>query len=65
MMSDNLDLASEFTELYNQDAIKSYRKPVGPQANGRCHWCDEIVSDEARFCDVSCRALYDRHVSKK
>lgn len=64
-MSDDLDKATEFIELYTQDAIKSYRKPVGPQPNGRCHWCDEIVSDEARFCDVGCRDLYDKHVSKK
>ena len=64
-MSDDLDRAAEFTELYNQDAIQNHRKPVGPQPNGRCHWCDEIVSDEARFCDAGCRNLYDKHLSKK
>lgn len=64
-MSDDLDRASEYIELYTQDAIKNHRKPVGPRPNGRCHWCDDIVSDEARFCGPPCRDLYDKHLSKK
>jgi len=64
-MSDDLDRATEYIELYTQDAIKNRRKPVGPQANGRCHWCDDIVSDEARFCGPSCRDQYDKYLSKK
>jgi len=64
-MSDDLDHAAEFTELYNQDAIKNHRKPSGPIANGRCHWCDEIVSDSAGFCDAACRDQFDKYVSRK
>lgn len=64
-MSDNLDNAAEFTERYTQSAIRTFRKPVGPQPNGRCHWCDEIVNDEARFCDAACRDQYDKSKARK
>ena len=65
IMSDNLDHATELTERYTQSAIKTFRKPVGPQPNGRCHWCDEIVNDEARFCDPICRDNYDKYGAPK
>lgn len=56
--NDNLDHAAEFAQLYVQNAP---RKPEGPVANGRCHWCDEILDDYARFCDAICRDQYDKH----
>lgn len=56
--NDNLDHAAEFAQLYVQSAP---RKSEGPLANGRCHWCDEILDDYSRFCDASCRDQYERY----
>jgi len=39
--------------------------PEGPQANGRCHWCDEIVADHLRFCDADCRDDYERQLTRR
>lgn len=53
-MPDELDLASERAEIDRENSLR-LRKPAGPQPNGRCHFCDEIVSDTARFCGPECR----------
>ena len=39
-------------------------KPVGPQPNGRCHYCDDIVGDDDRWCNVECRDLYEKDKRK-
>jgi predicted nucleic acid-binding Zn ribbon protein len=36
------------------------RQPPGPIPNGLCHWCGELVSDEARWCDAGCRESWDK-----
>lgn len=59
MNSDNLDVAAEREEIARQDAIRR-RKPEGPQPNGRCHYCDEIVGDEQRWCSAEHRDLWER-----
>ena len=59
MNADNLDIAAEREELARKDAIRM-RKPEGPQPNGRCHYCDEIVGDEQRWCNAEHRDLWER-----
>jgi hypothetical protein len=58
-MSDNLDIASEREELARTFA-QAVRKPVGPVATGRCLYCDEIVGDEQRWCDVECAKDWEK-----
>lgn len=57
-MSDNLDHASEHAGLHLQQALNQ-RRPDGPSPTGRCHWCDEILDDEMRFCDAECRDNFE------
>lgn len=58
-MSDNLDIASDREEIARSFA-QSLRKPAGPIATGRCLWCDDVVGDEQRWCDVECRNGWER-----
>ena len=58
-MVDEVDAAQQKEEIGLADAIRNARMggPVAV-ATGRCLWCDEIVSDEARWCSVSCRDMW-------
>ena len=53
-MSDYIDRAQGEVERSLGEALRA-RKAVGPVANGRCHFCDEILDDEMRWCDGICR----------
>ena len=55
-MTDEIDNAQDKIDIGLADAIRTARAP-GPVivATGRCLWCDEIVSDEARWCSPACR----------
>lgn len=57
---DDADVAAEREEYTRKESLHVSRKPSGPVANGRCHWCDEVVSDHLRFCNTDCRDAYDR-----
>lgn len=56
---DEADRADREVEINLAEAVRQ-RKPEGPQANGRCHWCDEVVADHQRWCDNDCRAYWER-----
>jgi len=53
---DEIDLAQAKEEIGLADAIRNARMggPVAV-ATGRCLWCDDIVSDSARWCGTACR----------
>lgn len=59
-MADEADMTQARDEAEAPHRIAASRKPVGPLPNGRCHYCDEIVSDEKRWCDVTCRSQWSR-----
>lgn len=59
---DDADRAAPEIDRYMLEAARK-RLPSGPIPNGRCHWCDEIVSDEARWCGPECMADWNRAVS--
>jgi len=59
MNADNLDIAAEREEIARQDAARR-RKPEGPQPTGRCHYCDEILDDNMRWCSADHRDLWER-----
>lgn len=62
---DDVDKAQANIERDTPLIIAASKKPVGPLPNGRCHFCDEIVGDEARFCDVECARGYEREVEAR
>jgi hypothetical protein len=58
---DDADITGERAEQYHADALARSRKPAGPEATGRCHWCDEIVGDTHRWCpDTDCRDQWEK-----
>lgn len=59
-MSDIADKAQDHIERQLPHTIAGSKKPEGPEANGRCHYCDEIVADEHRWCDTACRDAWQR-----
>lgn len=63
-MPDEFDLASEREEIDRENSLRA-RKPTGPQPNGRCHFCDEIVDDHARWCDATCRDGWEREQNRR
>lgn len=58
---DDADRAGPEIDRNIAEALR-HKKPTGPHPNGRCHWCDEIVSDEARWCSPECMADWNRAV---
>lgn len=59
-MSDPLDIASERAEMFRENAARQ-KKPAGPQANGRCYYCDEELGDDhSRWCDADCRDAWQK-----
>ena len=59
---DEADCAQDHMEREASGVIAKSRQPVGPTANGLCHWCGELVSDERRWCPGSdCRSLWERY----
>lgn len=58
---DEADITAERADILTQEAIRASRKPEGPAPNGRCLWCDEIVGDTQRWCDVTCRNQWEQH----
>lgn len=56
-MSDSFDIASEREELERQMA-RTVRQPEGPQATGRCLFCDEETPH--RWCDADCRDSWEK-----
>lgn len=57
---DDADIAAERAEREAPGMLARSRKPAGPQPTGRCLYCDELVSDEARWCDSVCRDEWER-----
>ena len=51
---DELDLLTEREELAGPARIAASRKPVGPEATGRCLNCDEHVPTGSRWCNAEC-----------
>lgn len=60
---DDIDKAQANIERDAPYILAASKKPVGPQPNGRCHFCDELVGDEARFCDVECARGWEREAT--
>lgn len=56
---DDADRAAPEIDRYLLEAAR-HRHPIGPIANGRCHWCDEIVNDTDRWCGTECMADWNR-----
>ena len=54
-MADDADLTTERAEKEAGALLLASRQPEGGGPTGRCHWCDEIVTDTHRYCDAGCR----------
>lgn len=59
-MADEVDMTAERDEREAPMRIAASRKPVGPAANGSCHWCEEPVGPTLRYCDSDCRNDHER-----
>jgi hypothetical protein len=58
---DDADRAGPEIDRYILEAARQ-KKPTGPVANGRCHWCDDIVGDTDRWCSTDCIADWNRAI---
>lgn len=59
---DNLDVASEYTEAFNQQSIENVlRKGAQPVLpfKGTCYNCLSNVQKPRRFCDDECAEEYE------
>jgi len=59
-MADEADMTQARDEAEAPLRFAASMKPTGPVPNGRCYYCDEIVSDEKRWCNSECRDLWER-----
>jgi hypothetical protein len=60
---DEADIAQAHIE--QEAALRlQQRRPIGPRANGRCHFCECVVVS-GLFCDSSCRDDYEREQAAK
>jgi hypothetical protein len=53
---DDLDRADEY-QAHALKAALAVRKEEGPQATGKCLFCEEPI--EGRWCSVECRAAWE------
>jgi hypothetical protein len=56
---DSIDIASEREEMDRQNALRTCRKPAGPEATGECLYCSERLPAPMRWCDAECRNEWD------
>lgn len=61
-MADEADNAQDHMERESAGSLARSLKPLGPTANGRCHWCDDLIADNLRWCPApsDCRPQWDR-----
>ena len=52
---DIADQCDQQNEIAHKFDILASRKPEGPVANGKCHFCGEDVPANHRWCDRDCR----------
>lgn len=63
-MADDADRADREVERTLKEALRKLRH-AGPVANGRCHYCDEIVGDTMRWCGVECAREWEREFERR
>jgi len=60
-VADEADNAQDHIERENVGFLTRGLKPIGPIANGMCHWCEELVADNLRWCPGgACRDLWEK-----
>lgn len=62
-MTDEADRANEEADR-RLSRILTKRLPPGPEATGRCLYCDEIVADTHRWCSVECRESWEKETRR-
>lgn len=63
-MADEVDITNERADTVLRGQIAASKQPSGPVPNGRCHYCDEIVHDSARWCNTTCRDAWEKEMSR-
>lgn len=58
-MADDVDKTADRLEVETPYLIQASKKPVGPQPNGFCNWCNSAVGEGQKFCDSDCRNDYE------
>jgi hypothetical protein len=62
-MADLADQADQQNSLFDENNIKTYRKPTGPKATGYCLNCGEQFLEHERakrWCDRACLSDWER-----
>lgn len=59
-MADICDIAQEDMEREALRMLAAAKKRAGPQPTGCCHNCGEAVEPGALFCDLDCRADWQK-----
>lgn len=59
-MADDADKAAEREEIARNSSMITSKKPIGPVANGSCHYCGERLPEPMRWCDADCRNDWER-----
>jgi hypothetical protein len=61
MMADIVDRAEQDASLYLAEAIRKIRsRQPELDPKGACHFCEEAVGPEKKFCDRDCATDYAR-----
>lgn len=63
-MADEVDRANDEAGNYLTELLRK-RRPAGPVPTGRCHYCDDIVSDTQRWCSIECREGWEKETERK
>jgi len=60
-MADEADLASEEETAFIVSALNAQIKSRPKlEHTGKCHYCDHPVAEKEHFCDVECKAAWER-----
>jgi predicted nucleic acid-binding Zn ribbon protein len=65
-MTDVSDQATIREEQEREACLTTARQPHQRlEPTGLCHWCDEVVEGDKRFCDADCRDMWQRQESAR
>lgn len=64
-MADDVDRATELQETQLKIALGKQSKKKRLNAVGRCFNCNEVVGQDALFCDSDCREDYEKRQQMK
>jgi len=64
-LADEADRGNDTAELYLAAALRKVKAPAAITGAGLCFNCGADIEGDARWCDIDCRADYEKREARK